>query len=66
MHTHPYKQEKSEPLINSAVQLMQNENRMLFMLQNSTIEEQRGIIQFLTAEGVQLAAIHHQTVTVQG
>ncbi|GFW57286.1 putative transposase [Trichonephila clavipes] len=39
---------------------------MAFALQNSTIEEQRSVIRFLTAEGEKLAAIHRWMVTVYG
>ena len=62
---HPHSQD-GEALIKSAVQLTLYDNRMVFMLQNSTIEEQRGIIQFLTNEGVKLAAIDRRMVTVRG
>ena len=37
---------------------------MVFILQNSTTENQRGVIQFLTAEGIKLAVIHRRMVTV--
>ncbi|GFX13414.1 HTH_48 domain-containing protein [Trichonephila clavipes] len=37
---------------------------MAFALQNSTIEEQRSVIRFLTAEGEKLAALHWRMVTV--
>ncbi|XP_035208786.1 uncharacterized protein LOC118183378 [Stegodyphus dumicola] len=40
------------------------EDRMAFALQNSTTEEQRGVIRFLTAKGEKPAAIHRQMVTV--
>lgn len=39
---------------------------MAFTLQNSTIEEQRGVIRFLTAEGVKPANIHRRMLTVYG
>ncbi|XP_055944424.1 protein GVQW3-like [Argiope bruennichi] len=39
---------------------------MAFTLQNSTTEEQCGVIRFLIAEGVTPAAIHHRMVTVNG
>ncbi|PRD31945.1 UNVERIFIED_CONTAM: hypothetical protein NCL1_21952 [Trichonephila clavipes] len=39
---------------------------MAFALQNSTIEEQRNVIRFLTAEGEKPAAIHRRMVTVYG
>ena len=39
---------------------------MAFALQNSTIEEQRCVIRFLTAEGEKPAAIHRRVVTVYG
>ncbi|GFV33640.1 HTH_48 domain-containing protein [Trichonephila clavipes] len=42
------------------------EDRMAFTLQNTTIEEQRSVIQFLTAEGENPAAIHRWMVTVYG
>ena len=42
------------------------ENRMVIMLQNLAIEEQQGVIQFLIAEGVKLAAIYRRLVTIQG
>ncbi|GFY52627.1 uncharacterized protein TNIN_354831 [Trichonephila inaurata madagascariensis] len=38
----------------------------MFVLQNSTIEEQRSVIQFLTAKGEKLAAIHRWMVTIYG
>ncbi|GFU53119.1 histone-lysine N-methyltransferase SETMAR [Trichonephila clavipes] len=39
---------------------------MAFTLQNSTIEEQRSVIRFLTAEGEKPASIHRRMVTVYG
>ncbi|GFY73805.1 HTH_48 domain-containing protein [Trichonephila inaurata madagascariensis] len=39
---------------------------MAFALQNSTIEEQRSVIRFLTATGEKPAAIHRRMVTVYG
>ena len=39
---------------------------MAFTLQNSTMEEQRGVIRFLTAEGVKPADIHCWMVAVYG
>ena len=39
---------------------------MAFALQDSTTEEQRCVIRFLTAEGEKLAAIHRRMVTVYG
>ncbi|GFS53442.1 hypothetical protein TNIN_377991 [Trichonephila inaurata madagascariensis] len=39
---------------------------MAFALQNSTTEEQRSVIRFLTAEGEKPAAIHRRMVTVYG
>ncbi|GFW70552.1 HTH_48 domain-containing protein [Trichonephila clavipes] len=39
---------------------------MAFALQNSTIEEQRSVIRFLTVEGEKPAAIHRRMVTVYG
>ncbi|GFW66004.1 histone-lysine N-methyltransferase SETMAR [Trichonephila clavipes] len=39
---------------------------MVFALKNSTIEEQRNVIRFLTAEGEKPTAIHRQMVTVYG
>ena len=39
---------------------------MAFALQDSTIEEQRCVIRFLTAEGEKPAAIHRRMVTVYG
>jgi len=39
---------------------------MAFPLQNSTLEEQRGVIRSLTAEGVKPAAIHRRRMTVYG
>ena len=53
-------------LLKGAVQLTWYEKRMVFMLQNSTIEEQRGIIQLLTAEGVKLAGIPNRMAGVRG
>ena len=50
----------------SVVQLTRYENRMVFMLQNSTIEKQWGVIHFLTAEDVKMAAIHLRMATVHG
>ncbi|GFY66257.1 HTH_48 domain-containing protein [Trichonephila inaurata madagascariensis] len=37
---------------------------MAFALQNSTIEEQRSVIRFLTVEGEKTAAIHRRMMTV--
>ncbi|GFU66546.1 HTH_48 domain-containing protein [Trichonephila clavipes] len=42
------------------------EDKMAFALQNSTIEEQRSVIRFLTAEGEKPAAIYQWMVTVYG
>ncbi|GFX92658.1 HTH_48 domain-containing protein [Trichonephila clavipes] len=39
---------------------------MAFALQNSTIEEQRSVIRFLTVEGEKPAAIHRRMVTIYG
>ncbi|GFV54870.1 uncharacterized protein TNCV_1514321 [Trichonephila clavipes] len=39
---------------------------MAFELQNSTIEEQRRVIRFLTAEGEKLKSIHRWVVAVYG
>ena len=65
-HGHPHAQERSETLLKNFVQLTRYENRMVFMLQNSTIEEQRGITEFLTAKGVKLASIYCRMVTIHG
>ena len=39
---------------------------MAFTLKNSTIEEQRGFIRFLTVEGIKPADIHRWMVAVYG
>ena len=50
--------------VDTVFQLMLYENRMVFMLQNSMIENKLNIIQFLIVGGVKLAAIHSRMVTV--
>ncbi|GFW54392.1 HTH_48 domain-containing protein [Trichonephila clavipes] len=63
MRGRPHAQERAKALIKSGSPY---EDRMAFTLQNSTIEEQRSVIRFLTTEGEKQAAIHRQMVTVYG
>ncbi|GFY40846.1 hypothetical protein TNIN_196221 [Trichonephila inaurata madagascariensis] len=64
----PHAQERAKALIKSASKGCGSpyEDRVAFALQNSSIEEQRSVIRFLTAEGEKPATIHRRMVTFAG